>query len=142
MSYIGLELQGSKPCLDSSRAVRPHSVGLPPLWAAKKQISLQWCFTANGEHVLQRPVKCSFFPGLISLKQKFSSAVSYMGLELKGRKSSLVSSRAERPHSVRLPALWVAEKQLALHCCFTAYREHVLQRPVKRSFFPDLISLK
>jgi len=139
---MGLELKGTRFCLLSSRADRSHSVRLPDLWAAKKQLALHRAPTSLPGTCLQRPAKRSFFPGLISLKQKFSSAVSYMGLELKGRKSSLVSSRAERPHSVRLPALWAAEKQLALHCCFTAYREHVLQRPVKRSFFPDLISLK
>ena len=142
MSYLTLELQFTKSCLVSTRGGKSLSVRLPALWAAKKQLALHRAPTSLPGTCLQRPAKRSFFPGLISLKQKFSSAVSYMGLELKGRKSSLVSSRAERPHIVRIPALWVAEKQLALHCCFTAYREHVLQRPVKRSFFPDLISLK
>ncbi|WP_206688747.1 hypothetical protein, partial [Streptococcus pseudopneumoniae] len=44
--------------------------------------------------------------------------------------------------SILLPALWEAKKQLALHSALTAYREHLLQRPVKRSFFAGLIWLK
>ena len=43
---------------------------------------------------------------------------------------------------VQLPALSAAKKQLALHRALTAYREHVLKRTVKRSFFPALIWLK
>ena len=142
MSYMGLELKGTMSSLVSTRGEKSLSVPLPALLSAKKQLALHWCFTAYREHVLQRPVKHSFFPGLISLKTNSCSAVSYMGLELQGTKSSLVSPRGDRPHSVGLPALWAAKKQLALHWCFTAYRERVLQRPVKRSFFPGLISLK
>ena len=43
---------------------------------------------------------------------------------------------------VQIPALSAAKKQLALHSALTAYREHLLQRPVKRSFFAGLIWLK
>src|SRR3712207_1321401 len=48
----------------------------------------------------------------------------------------------DRPQSVWLPALWEAKKQLAPHSALPAYRQHLLQRPGKRSCFPDLISLE
>ena len=43
---------------------------------------------------------------------------------------------------VQLPALSAAKKQLALHSALTAYREHLFQRPVKRSFFAGLTWVK
>ncbi|RXW85490.1 hypothetical protein CYQ61_12825, partial [Enterococcus faecium] len=46
------------------------------------------------------------------------------------------------PQSILLPALSEAKKQLAQQSALTAYREHLFQRPVKRSFFAGLIWLK
>ncbi|PWG19713.1 hypothetical protein DF279_16085, partial [Listeria monocytogenes] len=63
-------------------------------------------------------------------------------LELKGTTCRLLSKGRVGPHSILLPALWEAKKQLALHSALTAYREHLFQRPVKRSFFAGLIWLK
>ena len=50
--------------------------------------------------------------------------------------------KAGKPESILLPAGLEAKKQLTLHSALRAYREHLLQRPVKRTFFPSLISLK
>ncbi|PIL05579.1 hypothetical protein P731_15150 [Listeria monocytogenes SHL014] len=41
-----------------------------------------------------------------------------------------------------LPAFQEGKKQLALPSALTAYREHLLPRPVKRSFLAGLIWLK
>ncbi|MCY7168885.1 hypothetical protein MK528_11035, partial [Streptococcus gordonii] len=68
--------------------------------------------------------------------------VCYFALELKGTTCRLLSKGRVGPHSILLPALWEAKKQLALHSALTAYREHLFQRPVKRSFFAGLIWLK
>ncbi|MGG6837459.1 UNVERIFIED_CONTAM: hypothetical protein KB577_11125, partial [Streptococcus canis] len=68
--------------------------------------------------------------------------VCYIALELKGTTCRLLSKGRVGPQSILLPALWEAKKQLALHSALTAYREHLLQRPVKRSFFAGLIWLK
>ena len=68
--------------------------------------------------------------------------VCYIALELKGTTCSLLSKGRVRPQSILLPALWEAKKQLALHSALAAYREHLFQRPVKRSFFTGLIWLK
>ncbi|WP_206696050.1 hypothetical protein, partial [Streptococcus pseudopneumoniae] len=68
--------------------------------------------------------------------------VCYFALELKGTTCSLLSKGRVGPQSILLPALWEAKKQLALHSALTAYREHLFQRPVKRSFFAGLIWLK
>ena len=65
-----------------------------------------------------------------------------IAVELQGKNSCLGSSRGDRRQSLWLPALWEAKEQLALHSALTAYWEHLLQRSVKRSFFPALISLK
>ena len=68
--------------------------------------------------------------------------VCYIGLELKGTTRSLLSKGRVGPQSILLPSLWEAEKQLALQTSLTANREHLLQRPVKRSFFAGLIWLR
>ena len=68
--------------------------------------------------------------------------VCYIALELKGTTCGLNSKGRLGPESILLPALWEAKKQLDLHSVLTAYREHLLQRPVKRSFFAGLIWLK
>ena len=68
--------------------------------------------------------------------------VCHMALELKGTTCRFLSEGRVGPHSILLPALWEAKKQLAMHSALTAYREHLLQRPVKRSSFAGLIWLK
>ena len=98
--------------------------------------------TAYREHLLQRPVKRSSFAGLIWLKVELILWVLFIDLELLRTRPCLVSKGGERPQSILLPALWEAKKQLALHSALTAYREHLLQRPVKRSSFAGLIWLK
>ena len=65
--------------------------------------------------------------------------VSSIALELKGTTYRLLSKGRVGPHGILLPAIWEAKKQLALHSTLTAYREHLLQRPVKRSLFAGLI---
>ena len=67
--------------------------------------------------------------------------VCYIALQLQGTTCILSEGRVG-PQIILLPALWEAKKQLTLHCALTAYREHLLQRPVKRSFFAGLIWLK
>ncbi|MBG9498454.1 hypothetical protein ABE44_04670, partial [Bacillus thuringiensis] len=59
--------------------------------------------------------------------------VCSIGLELPGPKVGLVCKGDERPQSILLPALREAKKHLALPSALTAYREHLLPRPVKRS---------
>ena len=73
---------------------------------------------------------------------EFLLLVCYIALELKGTTCSLLSKGRVGPQSILLPALWEAEKQLSLHSSLTAYREHLLQMPVKRSFFAGVIWLK
>ena len=68
--------------------------------------------------------------------------VCHIALELKGTTCSLLYKGRVGAQSILLPALWEAKKQLALHSALTAYREHLLQRPVKRSFIAGLIWLK
>ena len=68
--------------------------------------------------------------------------VCYIALELLGTKPCLVSRGEDRPQSSLLPALWEAKTQLARHSALTAYLKHLLQRPVKRSFFAGLIWVK
>ena len=66
----------------------------------------------------------------------------HIALELKGTTCSLLPKERVGAQSIMLPALWEAEKQLALHTAIAAYQEHLLQRPVKRSFYAGLIWLK
>ena len=66
--HMALELKGTMCWLLSKGRVGPQSLLLPALWEAKKQLALRTSLTANREHLLQRPEKCSFFAGLISLK--------------------------------------------------------------------------
>ena len=66
----------------------------------------------------------------------------YFALELQGTKCCHLSKGRVGTRSILLPALWEAKKQPALHSALTAYREHLFQRPVKRSFFAGLIWLK
>ena len=68
--------------------------------------------------------------------------VSSIALELKGTTYRLLSKGRVGPQTILLPALWEAKKQLALHSALTLYREHLFQRPVKRSFFAGLIWMK
>ena len=68
--------------------------------------------------------------------------VCHIALELKGTTCRLLNKGRVGPHSILLPALWEAKKQLALHSALTAYLEHLFQRPVKRSVFAGLIWLK
>ncbi len=68
--------------------------------------------------------------------------VRYMALQLNDTTCRFLSKVRVGPHSLLLPALWEVKEQLALHSALTAYREHLFQRPVKRSFFAGLIWLK
>ena len=68
--------------------------------------------------------------------------MSYIALEVEVTKCSVIASKEDKPQTVLLPALWEAKKQLTLHSALTAYREHLSEMPVKRSFFPALDSLK
>ena len=68
VSYFALELQGTKSCLGSSRGDRPTQRLTSSSWEAKKQLALHSALTASREHLLYRPVKCSFIPALISQK--------------------------------------------------------------------------
>ena len=68
--------------------------------------------------------------------------VCYIAIQLQGTKCCLLKKGADGPQSIFVPALLEAKKQIALHSALTAYREHLLQRPVKRSFFAGLIWLK
>ena len=68
--------------------------------------------------------------------------VSYIALELKGTMCSLLSNGRVGTQRILLPALWQAKKQLTPHTALTAYREHLLQRPLKRRFFAGLFWLK
>uniref|UniRef100_A0A914S616 Uncharacterized protein n=1 Tax=Parascaris equorum TaxID=6256 RepID=A0A914S616_PAREQ len=71
---------------------------------------------------------------------KFTSALGVLLCPRAERHNVQASfQRRVGPQSIFLPALWEAKKQLALHSVLTAYREHLLQRPVKRSFFAGLI---
>ena len=65
--------------------------------------------------------------------------VCSIALELKGTTCSLLSKGRVGARSILLPALWEPKKHLALHSALTAYREHLFQKPVKRSFFLGLI---
>ena len=68
--------------------------------------------------------------------------VCRIDLELKVTTYRLLKEGRGGTQSILLPALWEAKKQLALHSALTGYREHLLQRPVKRSFFACVIWLK
>ena len=66
--YIALEQKGTTSRLLSKGRVGPQSIFLPALWEAKKPLALHSALTAYWEHLFQRPVKRSFFAGLIWLK--------------------------------------------------------------------------
>ena len=68
--------------------------------------------------------------------------VCHIALRLKATWCCLLSKGRVGPQRILLPALWEAKKQLALHSALTPYREHLLERPVKRSSFARLICLK
>ena len=66
----------------------------------------------------------------------------YIALQMKGTPSRLLSIWQVSTQSILRPALWEAKKQLAFHTSLTANRDHLLQRPWKRSVFAGLIWLK
>ena len=68
--------------------------------------------------------------------------MSYIALDVEVTKRWITASTGDKPQTVLLPALWEAKKLLLLLSALTAYREHHSDRPVKRSFFASLISLK
>ena len=68
--------------------------------------------------------------------------MSHIALEVEDTKRGVIAAKGDKPQTVLLPALWEANKQLALHSALTANQEHLSQSPVKRRFFPALISLK
>ena len=68
--------------------------------------------------------------------------VCYIVVELKVTKCCLPSKGPEGPQSILPTGFWEAKRKFALHSALTAYQEHLLQRPLKRSFFAGLIWLK
>lgn len=55
MSYIALELQGTKSCLVSSSADRPQSVLITALSQGGKELAFPWALPAYLEPLMQRP---------------------------------------------------------------------------------------
>ena len=66
MSYIALEVEGTKHCLSPTNGDKQQTVLITTLWEAKKQLALYSALTAYREHLIQRPVKASFFPAMTS----------------------------------------------------------------------------
>ena len=141
MCYIASQLKGTTCNLHSKGQVGPQSILLPALWEAEKQLALHSALTAYRTSVT-KACETQFLcrPDLADVELLLW--VSYIALQLQGTKRCLLSQRRVGPQCILLPARWKAKKQLALHSALTAYREHLLERPVKRSFFAGLIWLK
>ena len=89
MSYTALEVEGTKPCLLTSRGDKPPTVLLPALWQAEKELAFQGALTAYRETLLQRPETQFLSSPDHAALEVLLSAESHIALEVEGSKHGL-----------------------------------------------------